>query len=235
MHHRQSSSKRQPGNDNVRLNTNNALGENHSVNRRRQCPTCLRAQTACICHWVTPTANQVEVVVLQHPKEVDHAKGSARLLHLSLQHSQLAVGDVFDDGVLKALLTGPPHAVRHTLLLYPALPQDEASGLAVAPALPANALLDPSALRLVVLDGTWRKSRKMLFQNPLLQQLPRLALAELAPSRYLIRKARRPEQRSTLEATCAALSQLEGDLPKYEPLLVAFDGFVAQQAANRHR
>lgn len=172
---------------------------------------------------------------MQHPKEVDHAKGSARLLHLSLQRSQLVVGDVFDDQVLKDLLIGPPDGVRQTLLLYPELPQDKTSGLAVVPVLHVSALSDPATLRLVVLDGTWRKSRKMLFQNPQLQQLPRLALHDLAPSRYLIRKARRPDQRSTLEATCAALSQVECDAPKYEPLLTAFDGFVAQQAANRHR
>ena len=42
----------------------------------------------------------------------------------------------------------------------------------LAPAL----LHDPSRLRLIVLDGTWRKSRKMLYRNPLLQQLPRLSL-----------------------------------------------------------
>ncbi len=205
------------------------------MTRRRQCPTCLRAHTACICHWVTSVNNQVEVVVLQHPKEVDHAKGSARLLHLSLQHSQLVVGDVFDTVVLQDLLTGSPGAVRHTLLLYPELPQDLASGLAAAPVLSVAGLADPTTLRLVVLDGTWRKSRKMLFQNPLLQQLPRLTLGDLAPSRYLIRKARRPDQRSTLEAACAALSQLECNASKYQPLLTAFDGFVAQHAANRHR
>jgi DTW domain-containing protein YfiP len=83
---------------------------------------------------------------------------------------------------------------------------------------------------LVVLDGTWRKSRKMLYLNPLLQALPRLALCDLPPSHYLIRKAHRPDQRSTLEATCAALAQLEGDTGQFAPLMDAFDGFVAQQA-----
>jgi DTW domain-containing protein YfiP len=91
-------------------------------------------------------------------------------------------------------------------------------------------LEQPSKLRLVVLDGTWRKSRKMLYLNPLLQQLPRLALRDLAPSHYLIRKAHRLDQRSTLEAACAALEQLEGDTGQFAPLLDAFDGFVAQQA-----
>ena len=67
--------------------------------------------------------------------------------------------------------------------------------------------------------------------NPFLQQLPRLSLDDMPMSNYLIRKAHRPGQLSTLEATCAALAQLEGNAEKYEPLLKAFDGFVAQRLA----
>jgi DTW domain-containing protein YfiP len=86
-------------------------------------------------------------------------------------------------------------------------------------------------VRLVVLDATWRKSRKMLYLNPLLQCLPRLSLDTTHLSRYLIRKAHKPGQLSTLEATCAALAQLERDAPSFQPLLDAFDGFVAHQLA----
>jgi DTW domain-containing protein YfiP len=82
-----------------------------------------------------------------------------------------------------------------------------------------------------VLDGTWRKSRKMLYLNPALQSLPRLPLRDTAPSHYLIRKAHLPDQLSTLEATAYALAQLENDAHKYNPLIDAFDGFVAQQAS----
>jgi DTW domain-containing protein YfiP len=81
----------------------------------------------------------------------------------------------------------------------------------------------------VVLDATWRKSRKMLHQSPALQRLPRLALDDAPAGRYTIRKAHAPGQLSTLEATCAALAQLEGDAARWQPLLAAFDGFVAQQ------
>jgi len=185
-----------------------------------------------MCQWVAPTANRVQVLLLQHPLEVHQAKGSARLLHLSLARSQLLVCEALADA---ALLAAPP---AHTILLYPDTPQDAALGLLPpaqwAPLAPA-ALQDPAQIRLVVLDGTWRKSRKMLYQSPLLQQLPRLPLVALPPSRYAIRKAHRPHQLSTLEATCAALAQLEGDAQRYQPLLAAFDGFVAQQAALQGR
>ena len=73
----------------------------------------------------------------------------------------------------------------------------------------------------------------MLHLNPVLQTLPRLALRDRPPSHYRIRKAHLPDQLSTLEATCAALGQLEGGDAPFEPLLQAFDGFVAQHMAYR--
>ena len=210
-----------------------------STTRRLTCANCLRAQSACICRWITPTAHAVEVVILQHPLEVGNAKGSARLLHLSLAHSRLVTGEVFAEPELRALLTAPLQSQatspgpRQAVLLYPDTPSNLAPD-SVAPALLAPAVLrEPSQLRLIVLDGTWRKSRKMLALNPLLQQIPRLALRDMPASKYLIRSAHRPDQLSTLEATCAALRQLEGSNAQTQPLLTAFDGFVAQQLGYR--
>ena len=210
------------------------------VVKRAHCAQCLRPQSTCICQWVTPVAHAVEVLILQHPLEVAQAKGSARLLHLSLPHSRLLAGEVFDvqaciaqmdavrEGGVEGQRTG---GRRHNILLYPDSETGPASRMPAPPALESSRLQTPSQLRLIVLDGTWRKSRKMLCLNPLLQQLPRLSLQGLPASRYLIRKAHQPGQLSTLEATCAALAQLEGDPDKFEPLLRAFDGFVAQQSS----
>jgi DTW domain-containing protein len=213
------------------------------LSQRLSCAVCLRPHSACICQWITPTQHQVEVVVLQHPLEVAQAKGSARLLHLSLAHSTLAVGEVFAEAALQALINAPLDSQtmasppefnpRVTILLYPDSPQDQALGLPAPPARAPERLRDPSQLRLIVLDGTWRKSRKMLYLNPLLHALPRLALRDLPASSYRIRKAHKPDHLSTLEATCAALAQLEGDAGRFAPLLRAFDGFVAQQWAYR--
>jgi len=200
--------------------------------RRATCAACLRPQSACICRWATPVAQPVEVLILQHPLESNNPKGSARLLHLSLPGSRLLAGEVFDVPALLAALdaaAGP----RHTLLLYPETAQDAACGLAAPPALAPALLREPARLRLVVLDGTWRKSRKMLHLNPPLQHLPRLALRDVPASRYRVRKAPGPDQLSTLEATCAALARLDGGPARFAPLLGAFDGFVAAQIARR--
>ena len=202
--------------------------------KRLVCVRCLRPERTCICQWCKPIAHTVEVLILQHPLEVEHAKGSARLLHLSLPNSRLRIGEAFDEQELQTLLHAPfaPGAHRkHAVLLYP----DTPDGAGVAqPATPDDVLWsDPAKLRLVVLDGTWRKSRKMLYANPLLQSLPRLALRDTPASQYVIRKAHGAHQLSTLEATCYALMQLEGDAAKFAPLLEAFNGFVAQQVTYR--
>ena len=213
-----------------------------SAPKRARCITCLRAKSACICHWITPVAadaQTVEVLILQHPLELHNAKNSARLLHLSLPYSRMVTGEVFDEQILiSSLLVAATHqSQKFNILLYPdtahntphETPGEQSPGRSDSPVLKYNSLGDSSQLRLIVLDGTWRKSRKMLHLNPILQRLPRLSLEAMPASRYLIRKAHRPDQLSTLEATCAALTQLERNGEKYQLLLKAFDGFVAQQ------
>lgn len=185
---------------------------------RLLCPRCQRPLPACLCAWVRPTANRLPVLVLQHPQEAGQAKGSVRLLGLSLQACTVQVGDAFDPAALAAWL-GPPGA---SLLLYPD-----------APAAPAPAGPLPLPQRLVLLDGTWRQTRQLLRLNPLLQSLTRWALPAPPPSRYAIRRAQRPGQRSTLEAACLALAALHGDAERFAPLLAAFDGWVASELSRR--
>ncbi len=191
-----------------------------AVSKRARCERCLRAQSNCICSWIRPVTPVARVLILQHPLEITQAKGSGRLLHLSLAGSVLAQGEQFDDEPLRDLLFG---GGLQPVLLYPHTPGE-----------PVGALPDlsaPARLRLVILDATWRKSRKMLHLHPLLQALPRLPLIDPPASQYRIRKAHRADQLSTLEAACLALGQLENDHSRFLPLLQAFDGFVAQQGA----
>jgi len=176
---------------------------------RPVCPRCLRPRLTCICDLVLPLANRIELLILQHPLEEQQAKGTARLLHLCLARSTLRVGERFDPAELAPLLDG-------AVLLYPQEPADPGPPLPAAPQ------------RLIVLDGTWRKSRKMLALNPLLQGLPRLSWAAPPPSRYAVRRAQRPQQLSTLEAAALALGQLEGRPEAFAALQQVFDGLMAR-------
>lgn len=206
---------------------------------RALCPACLLPERSCICRWAVPVVHHAEVLVLQHPLEAGNAKNSVRLLRACLTGPgcHVEIGESFEPEALEALLHGPLPGMDSVLrpqpvLLYPALPgQPAAAELPSPPSLPACA----DMLRLVVLDGTWRKSRRMFDANPALAKLPRLALADPPPSRYRIRRARRPDQLSTLEAVCHALARLENREGAYRPLLEAFDGFVGQRLAFMQR
>jgi DTW domain-containing protein YfiP len=200
--------------------------------RRLRCTRCLLAASTCLCAWVAPVASAVELLILQHPLEVGSAKGSARLLHLCVPGSTLVCGETFDAAALDALINAPG---RIPVLLFPQTPDEHSLGLAPAQPVTGAVLGQPSRLRLVVLDGTWRKTRKMLYLNPLLQALPRLSLQGMPASHYRIRKAHAPDQLSTLEAAAYALAQIENDSEKFRPLLAAFDGFVDMFAQRQAR
>jgi DTW domain-containing protein YfiP len=177
----------------------------------------------CLCALVTPVRNEVDVLVLQHPDEAREAKGSARLMRLSLTRCRVVVGEVFEPDTLLELLDGD---VSGNALLYPS-----ETGVGTSERSP-----DALPQRFVVLDGTWRKSLRMLHANPLLQTLPRWSVVTGQDARYrALRKARLPAQMSTLEATCAALAEVEGAPTRYAPLLAAFDRFVADRAARASR
>ena len=162
------------------------------------------------------------MLLLQHPLEQGHAKGSAGLLQMSLQRCRTWVGETFDPAALAQALAAPDQS---SWLLYP----EDRTAIAGATLTPP-----PACRQLVLLDATWRKSRKMLLLNPLLQRLPRLALLDPPASRYTVRKAHLGHQLSTLEASVLGLQQLEGPSPAFEELLAGFDSFVAQQAQRFH-
>jgi DTW domain-containing protein YfiP len=199
---------------------------------RPVCPRCALPVPSCLCRWVTPTANRVPLLVLQHPQEVDQAKGSVRLLRLSLAQCHCAAVESIDAPSLAARLAaaagqGPrPLATTAPVLLFPGGDPGGGPG-----ADPWQSVTGP----LVLLDGTWRQARRLLAASPVLQALPRWALPAPPPARYTIRRAQRPEQRSTLEAACLALGLLEDRRAHYQPLLAAFDAWVASVAARQPR
>lgn len=210
------------------------------TSRRLICPICQRALSACICHWTSPIDHAIDVLILQHPLEVNNAKNSVRLLHLSLPYSKLVVGSAFDPDELQQMLHAPSRVRNvpdsepvHPILLY----TDDAATPETthfdARTMTVDKRQTLQRIRLVIIDGTWRKSRKMLFENPILQTLPRMVLIDTPTSRYTIRKSHKPEQLSTLEAAGYALMQLERNSEKYHPLMTAFDNFVLQQGYMR--
>lgn len=177
---------------------------------RAVCARCERPAVTCLCATLpAPVAVFTELLILQHPAEAGHAKNTTAFLTLGLAPAaRLLRGEVFDAAL----------ATPGTALLYPG------EGALAAPA---------DVSRLILLDGNWRQSRRLLAANPWLAGLPRLALPGSLPSRYAIRRAHRPGQLSTLEAGLHVLARLEGGAERFGPLWAAFDTFVRSGMTKR--
>jgi DTW domain-containing protein YfiP len=153
-----------------------------------------------------------QLVVLQHPSEVEHKKNSVRVLSLAVPKTQVYVGESESDfNGLREYLAA---CNKPIYLVYP-------SALSVSV---EQQRINPDCI-LLLLDGTWRKAFKMLQLNPWLTQYPAVHLAEGYESRYRIRKSSRSDSLSTLEACAYMLSALDPTLD-VQPLMMAFDAMV---------
>ena len=196
------------------------------MNKRARCPRCERALVACFCHSITALDNALSVVILQHPSEVKHAKGTAKIVELSLNNCQLLVGEDFcDDDTFTPLIKA-----KKSLLLYPndnaitptqlVVHLQQKSQQETQPN-PSSSLAD---YQLIVIDGSWKKAYKIFCLNPVLATLPCIGIEVVNESNYRIRKSSRSDSLSTLEAIHSLLTTLEGD--KFEGLLTTFDIMV---------
>ncbi|KNX76704.1 hypothetical protein DA83_05920 [Pseudomonas sp. 250J] len=181
---------------------------------RPRCERCQRPLAHCLCPLIPHLGSRTRVVVLQHPSETAHALNTARLATLGLINAELRIGEVFDD--LDALLATPGY---RPALLFPGDEAEVLQGYGQDAGLP---------LMLIVPDGTWRKARKMLYLNPLLEGLPRVTLGHVQPSRYRLRKAPEPGALSTLEAVVQALNVLEAPVV-FDELLRPFEALIEGQ------
>ncbi|MBY6019180.1 tRNA-uridine aminocarboxypropyltransferase [Ferrimonas balearica] len=182
---------------------------------RATCPRCQRPQRTCLCHAIKATDHRLPVHILMHPSELKCAKGTAGLTAAVLNQCQLWCGESEADfAPLRAALGQCP-----SFLLYPA--ED---------AQPVESVSLPADAQLLLIDGTWRKTHKMLQLNPWLAALPTLTFRDAPSGDYRIRKAHRADSLSTLEATAYALQCLEGLDPA--PLLTAFDALKQSQLAH---
>src|SRR5690606_1797612 len=139
---------------------------------------------------------------------------TGRLALLGLKNAELWVGEAFPD--LPARLAQAENAY----LLFPG----PGAGLPV----PMKPGQGDSSILLIVPDGTWRKARKIIYANPVLDALPRLTLGAGPASRYRLRKTDRPGAVSTVEAIVRTLSAMEPE-QDFQPVLIPFEALIEQQ------
>jgi len=160
---------------------------------------------------------------LQHPDEASNKKATAIIAELGLQQYQRWVGEDFKEhDALNQLLENETGGVA---VLYPT---DGAEKLDVNLELTSARSIEV----LIVIDGTWRKARKIWRLNPQLHQLQAVTFNEVLSSDYRIRKEPEAGCLSTVESIVFALRLLEGKPQAYQGLLDLFIEMVDFQISK---
>ena len=162
---------------------------------RTDCPRCAYPQQSCVCCAINETGYQTQIVVLQHPSEVKHAKNTARLISLVAPETETIVGETPKDfSAVRGRLLSNPNAV----ILFP-----------TTTSLALDESMDTMPIdTLIIIDGTWRKAKKIWLSNPWLHGMRVCHLKSPISSRYHIRSSRQPDGLASIEAAASALSQL---------------------------
>jgi DTW domain-containing protein YfiP len=158
------------------------------------CKDCWLHEEICLCSVVPRVPTRTQILIVRHVAELRLTSNTARFAALALPNARIVEyggGPSFDDGSLEQ-----PGSV----LLYSA-----------GPGSPAAQPWPESVRRLVVLDGSYRQTRRMYKRIEALRGLPELALPPPAIAPVRLRQPPRADGMSTLEAIAHALSRLEGE------------------------
>lgn len=190
---------------------------------RETCSTCLRPPNVCYCSALVSLANTIKVVIIQHPREEKHPFNTGRMANLCLNNSEMLISETLPNQQLERLLDTPSALLYPSLSWLPQTPQ-----LAEGNNTPSHQNQLEKIEQLIVIDATWKKSKKILHLNPKLQQLPRVNLSGDLKSNYTIRKTTVADGLSTIESIALAMAQLE-DKNEYSKLLQPFEKMISLQ------
>ncbi len=197
---------------------------------RPTCADCSRPLKLCYCNAISPVKNPIKVIILQHPKETKHPFNTGKLAHKCLINSDYYVTADLTKAMLEKI------ANSASALVYPSLPWlPEVEQITLthkanrAVKLPAKSQqLLKSIEQIVLIDATWRKSKKVLHDHPQLQNIPRISLKGEFCSNYRIRRSRLKYSLSSIESIYFALKAFDRKTC-YENLLSSFELMIDKQ------
>lgn len=179
--------------------------------QRNYCLHCLYPLNTCLCSAVSPLNNKTVIDIIQHPSEQKAAKNTARLVALCAANTNIWLGEAKSD--FAELLQQLNKETRAIYVVYP-----NGHSQAVEPLFlqkkentQTNNTQSDNAykgIRLIFLDGTWKKAYKLWLLNPWLQAYPSIHFTAVS-SQYIIRKAPSTHCLSTLEAVAYCLQGFE--------------------------
>ncbi|MFG1504526.1 tRNA-uridine aminocarboxypropyltransferase [Halobacteriovorax sp. ZH5_bin.2] len=191
--------------------------------KRNHCPNCLRPQGQCLCHTIEQVPLENRLIILQDQKEALHPFNTARLAKLVAPNIELVTSENINEELIQEI-----KGLRPFLLF-----KNERSI-----ALNAENIHSLESNNFIVLDGTWKKARKIYHTWPQLSDLPcfHLELDDQKTIYQSIRKSCGETHLSTLEAITATLLAL-GDIQQSQKdqFLAPLKELIKQQEAFQHK
>lgn len=183
---------------------------------RQICQQCSYPLVTCICDFIKPFSHKTKVVVLQHPSEVNNAKNTVRLFSLVSDNVEVYIGESESDFLqLKQELMAN---IQSCVLLYPETNTDSGIMDNTAPQVTNTT----NVSHLVVIDGTWKKAKKLLLLNPWLLKLNKVSIDNIE-SVYKIRQTSQTNSLSSIEAIAYGLKKIEQT--DVQPLIQLLNNF----------
>ena len=164
--------------------------------KRKTCENCLRPIIVCYCKDIHCQNNSIPILILQHPDEDGHPLGTGQMACLTYSKCQKMTGINFDND--QEFLSIMNH--KNVAILYPS----EDAIILTNESQPKRKLD-----LLIVLDGTWRKAKRIYEATTSLHSIPKVQLPKNYDSKYIIRKAPKDGYLSTFESITHALNILE--------------------------
>lgn len=160
------------------------------------CETCRLPRTGCICAHFPQIDIPIRILVVRHRNEAHSQSNTGALVHHILKNSAIVP-------------FGEPDSPLDLATLYP----DDVSPAVLLPIagsrpLTREAFTPIEKSCLIVLDGTWRKARRMSRRIPGLRSLPFYSLPPAPTQDWHLRRPPSPDALSTIEAVASAVEIL---------------------------
>ncbi len=166
--------------------------------REHRCPGCEIRRPLCFCHLIPKIELQTRVIVLMHTSEEVLTTNSSRLAVKALTNSELRIHGRKGERLSSDGLTV---GSRPSLLLYPSV-----NAIELTPDFISQL---PGPVTLIVPDGSWKQTQRIVRRQPTLFGIPHVKVPEGEPSQYRLRHQPNDNTLCTLEAIARAVGILE--------------------------
>lgn len=189
--------------------------------KRAKCPNCLCPEVRCLCTFckkdLTPP---FPVIILRHKDEKNHYLNTAKILDLSLTDINVFDGEIFTETIYDNFKT-----IKNWVLLFPSdrsIPTIDFKKSSISRPIEG----------VIVIDGTWKKAKKIYYLNSFLHSLPSVKLSTQYTSQYELRRCGKENFLSTIEALAYFFNEYQEDVKSNDlknELISRFNKMIQQQ------